>query len=422
MNNIFDLHNADSRNIDKYIAEQIVDVTITSPPYFNLKDYGYKEQIGFGQKFERYLEDIEKVFSNVYNITKDTGSLWIIINTFKEGDKIIPLPFRVSDRLDTIGWKLQDIIIWSKDKTLPWTKKGQTKNKFEYILFFVKSKDFRYYSDRIRQYDTRHLKKWWIRYPERYNPKGKSSDEIWNYPIPTQGSWGNSYIKHFCPLPTDLIGNIIQLTTDEGDVVLDPFAGSGSVLAQAAYMQRKYIGFELNTDYMNMFENYLKKTRDAGFKNYMNLKQDKYQQHKFEKTILNLRALKYAKVMRNNLEKKQRDLLEAIYVNIDADIPKEPHKIIKVNYHILVKDKKDIPSLKQNIENQISIRPLSKFGIEPSIDYIFNKVEFINIIDNVENYTYTIKVTHRYKDVFDNIIKDFKIISPIKVELDEKDF
>lgn len=416
------MHNTDARHTEQYINEPIVDVTITSPPYFNLKNYGYKEQIGYGQKFERYLEDVEKVFLNVYNITKDTGSLWIIIDTFKEGDKIIPLPFRVSDRLDSLGWKLQDIIIWSKDKTIPWSRKGQTKNIFEYILFFVKSKDFKYYSDRIRQYDTRHLKKWWIRYPERYNPKGKSSDEIWNYPIPTQGSWGNSYIKHFCPLPTDLIGNIIQLTTDEEDVVLDPFAGSGSVLAQAAYMKRKYIGFELNTDYINMFENYLKKTREAGLKHYLNLKQDKFQQHKFEENILNLRALKYAKVMRNNLEKKQRDLIEAIYVNISAATPNERYKIINVKYHILVKNEKEIPSLEKSIECLLSIRPLSKFGIEPSIDYIFSKGEFLSILSNAKNFTYTSKVTHKYKDQFNNYINEFKIISPIKVDFDEKEF
>jgi len=420
--NIYKLHKADARNIDHFIDKPVVDVTITSPPYFNMKDYGYKEQIGYGQKFEKYLEDIERVFLNVYNITKDTGSLWIIIDTFKDSDKIVPLPIRVSDRLDSVGWKLRDIIIWNKDKTIPWAKKGQTKNKFEYILFFVKSKDFKYYSDRIRQYDTRHLKKWWIRYPERYNPKGKSSDEIWNYPIPTQGSWGNKYIKHFCPLPIDLIGNIIQLVTDEHDVVLDPFSGSGSVLAQAAYMKRRYIGFELNTDYINMFDNFLEKTRLVGSKNYLNLNRNKFQQNKFEENILNLRALKYAKVMRNNLENKLRDLIEAIYVNISIAIPKEPYKIITVNYLILVKDEKEIPSLEQSIERQLSVRPLSKFGIEPKIDFIFNKGEFLNIMNNTINYTYTNKVTHKYNDRFNNCINEFRIISPIKVDFDEKDF
>jgi len=420
--NIFDMHNADSRNIDKYINEPIVDVTITSPPYFNLKDYGYKEQIGFGQKFEKYLEDIEKVFSNVYNITKNTGSLWIIIDTYRVEDKIIPLPFRVSDKLDKIGWKLQDIIIWNKDKTVPWSKKGQTKNKFEYILFFIKSKKFKYFNDRIRQYDTKYLKKWWIRYPERYNPKGKSSEEVWNYQIPTQGSWGKSYMKHFCPLPIDMIGNMIKLTTDEGDVVLDPFAGTGSVLVQAAYMKRKYIGFELNKNYIEMFENYLEKTRKTGLRNYKHLKQDKYKQDNFEETILKLRALKYAKIFHNKLEKKLRDLINAIYVIISDENPKEPYKLIKVNYKIFIQNKEDISILKQKIEEELLNKPLSKFGIEPCISYIFNKEEFLTNMKNIENYTYSSKVTHKYKDIFDNIIKDFMIISPIKVELNEKDF
>ena len=422
MKSIFDLHNADSRNIDKYINEPIVDVTITSPPYYNLKNYGYKEQIGYGQKFEQYLDDLQRVFFNVFKITKDSGSLWIVIDTFKMNNKIIPLPFRLSDKLDEIGWKLQDIIIWNKDKTVPWSKKGQTKNKFEYILFFVKSKKFKYFNDRIRQYDTKYLKKWWIRYPERYNPKGKSSEEVWNYPIPTQGSWGKSYIKHFCPLPTDMIGNIIKLTTDEGDVVLDPFAGTGSVLVQAAYMKRKYIGFELSKNYIETFINYLEKTRETGLRNYQHLKQNKYKQDNFEETILKLRALKYAKIFRNKLEKKLRDLINAIYVIISDENPKGSYKLIKVNYIILLQNKENISILKQKIEEQLLDKPLSKFGVEPCISYIFSKEEFLNNMKHIENYTYTSKVTYKYKDIFDNIIKDFMIISPIKVELNEKDF
>lgn len=219
---------------------------------------------------------------------------------------------------------------------MPWSRQGQTKNKFEYILLFSKSKKFKYYGDRVRIYNTKFLKKWWIRYPERYNPKGKALDEVWNYGIPIQGSWGNGYVKHFCPLPTDMIGNMIQLTSDEDDVILDPFAGTGSVLVQAAYMNRKYVGSELNREYINMFHNYFEKTFVKGSKNYELLKTGKYDQESFEKIILNLRALKYAKVIRYKLNKDLKSILQLIHVKISKDLPKEKHKLIKVNYDILI--------------------------------------------------------------------------------------
>ena len=102
------------------------------------------------------------------------------------------------------------------------------------------------------------MKKWWVNYPERYNPKGKIPDGLWHFDIPTQGSWGNGYVRHFCPLPEEMIAQILKIATKEGDLVLDPFAGSGAVLAKAANMNRNFIGFELNDSYIKMFKKYLK--------------------------------------------------------------------------------------------------------------------------------------------------------------------
>lgn len=428
---IFRLHRIDAREINEVINDKIVDVTITSPPYYNMKDYGYKDQIGFGQKYETYLDDLKKVFLNIYNITKTTGSLWVIIDTFRDTEKIIPLPFDFSKKIEEVGWKLQDIIIWNKDKTVPWSRKGQTKNKFEYILLFSKSKKFKYYGDRVRIYNTKFLKKWWIRYPERYNPKGKALDEVWDYGIPIQGSWGNGYVKHFCPLPTDMIGNMIQLTSDEDDVILDPFAGTGSVLVQAAYMNRKYVGSELNREYINMFHNYFEKTFVKGSKNYELLKTGKYDQESFEKIILNLRALKYAKVMRYKLNKDLKSILQLIHVKISKDLPKEKHKLIKVNYDILIniaktslEDKSYMVALKKEIDHLISHPPLSKFGIEPNIVFHFDEKKILKSLKNKNVYSYTNNVTHKYEEKYnpDKKIEKFKIISPIKINLNEEDF
>ena len=156
----YGIHFLDARNIASISSKPIVDVTITSPPYFDMKDYGYPEQIGYGQKYEGYLSDLKKVFSGVYSLTKETGSLWVIIDTFRRNGAVIPLPFDFANTISTIGWKLQEIIIWEKDKTVPWIHLGQMRNLFEYILVFSKSEKYNFHIDRIRQCDC--LKKWWV--------------------------------------------------------------------------------------------------------------------------------------------------------------------------------------------------------------------------------------------------------------------
>src|SRR5207253_1419630 len=147
-------------------------------------------------------------------------------------------------RLSGVGWLLKDIIIWNKTRTLPWSGHGQFRRIFEYILFFAKTSAFKYHVDRIKEPDD--LKEWWVKYPERYSPKGKVPSSIWTFPIPVQGSFSRSNFRHFCPFPSSLIERILLLTTDLGDCVFDPFAGSGVVLAQAKAMGRRFIGCDVN--------------------------------------------------------------------------------------------------------------------------------------------------------------------------------
>lgn len=171
-------HIADAREIPSVLpTEEFVDVTITSPPYWNLKDYGSKKQIGFGQRYDDYLDVLEKIFFPVYRITKKTGSLWVVADTIKHNGELKLFPFDLADRLKKIGWILHDIIVWHKDKTLPWSHRGKLRNIFEYILFFSKGRNFKYHLSEIREAEN--LKSWWMRYPERYSPQGKAPTRTW---------------------------------------------------------------------------------------------------------------------------------------------------------------------------------------------------------------------------------------------------
>jgi len=411
---LFGIHLEDAREISRIIPKNCVDVTITSPPYGNLKNYekGIPEefcskQIGFKQSYEEYLDDLQMIFKSIFYVTKSTGSLWVVVNTFKDKEKLRLLPFDLIKRLEEVGWKLQDIVIWNKvTKSLPWSNRGRFRNIFEYILFFTKGERFKYYVDRIRELD---LKDWWIKYPERYNPKGKVPPDIWDFQIPTQGKWSNGYLRHFCPFPKDLIERIILLTTNKNDAVLDPFAGSGMVLAVAKCMKRRYIGFEINKEYVEKFEKNVLPQMEKELKNILSEENRFYQkQVKISNEIKKLRCLKYPKILVEELFKlyKQNDLgrfsINTIFAITRKNVnSRSSHKskILKEDIYLIFDKNKDgdIEFLSPVITGLKNRAPLSGFGIDANIS-ILNKKEFIkrreenNIPPNL--YLYPRGITH----------------------------
>ena len=278
-------------------------------------------------------------------------------------------------------------------------------------MLFSKSTSFKYNVDSVRVYDTNQLKEWWVNYPERYNPKGKSIDELWEFPIPVQGSWGDRYIRHFCPLPKEMVARIISLSTDEGDVVFDPFAGSGTVLSQAAYMKRNYLGIELNDSYIAMFKRYLSQTEMQEVSNYEASKERK-DQNDFETTILNLRMLKYARLLLNIIKKELEDSSVKVLVEFcgKSDLT---FKLVKVRYSIVCNDTNLIDRIMRLIDKRSSKPPFTKFGIEPVFVYIPQ-------IDNIEGnniFGYTANNTRQYVKDADINDPQIRILSPIKIDI-----
>jgi len=282
------------------VGAPLLTTTITSPPYFDLKDYGHQDQVGYGQREDEYLVDVRRVFEAIFQHTRADGSLWLVADAFRtragkgQVGRMQLLPFQLAMEAETAGWVLRDVIIWLKDKTLPWSSSGRTRNQFEYILFFVKSPQFKYRIDRLREPGD--LAQWWVKYPERYNPAGKAPSNVWAVPIPVQGSWANTTVEHACPLPADLVERMLLLSTDEGDVALDPFAGSGVVVAEAERLGRRGLGVELNERYVEAFESDVRpeilRRRGDDFLQRLGTASDE-----LRRTILDLRAVKYAKVL-----------------------------------------------------------------------------------------------------------------------------
>lgn len=302
----FTIHCGDARRLDLFLSpyssppQPLLTTTITSPPYGGLKDYGHKDQIGYGQREDEYLVDVRRVLRSVHDHTRPDGSLWLVVDSLRprvrdgEVQRMQLLPFQLVQEAERVGWILRDVIVWLKDKTLPWSSRGRMRNGFEYVLFFVKTPAFKYHVDRLRE--PTDLEQWWVRYPERYNPQGKAPSNVWAVPIPVQGSWANTAIQHACPLPADLVERMLLLSTDEGDVVLDPFAGSGVAVAEAQRLARRGVGVELVERHIEAFHSTVlpEIMERRGVDRIQELRE---RSEDLRRTILDLRAVKYPKVV-----------------------------------------------------------------------------------------------------------------------------
>jgi DNA modification methylase len=354
-----------------------------------MKNYGGKRhQIGFGQSKEDYLLEIEKILQVCFEITKETGSLWLVADSFRRKGILELLPLELATRASKVGWKLKEHITWDKQYSLPWHGRGQMRDVSESILFFVKSSEYKYYPNRVKTLDE--ISKWWVDFPERFNPKGKTPTNIWRYPIRRRGTWPKpSVINHLCPFPSALVARIIELTTNENDLVLDPFAGSGVVPAQAGAMRRRYLGFELNRSYVRMYEKHVRKQIAKEWEELKDWrKKIKHSNVNFEQTILKLRALKFSRKVSqafiSALPKKQSNKVKAVLCL--AEIPRSHRsgKFMKIQVWILGERnhkifKRGLAAAKRSINKP----PLSHYEITATID-AGRYIDFIKHIPNKE--------------------------------------
>ncbi|WP_127589974.1 DNA-methyltransferase [Paenibacillus lautus] len=421
----------DSTKIKHYFNEctPFVDLTVTSPPYWDAKKYGDIEQVGFGQSYDAYLESLRRTFQGVYNISKTSASLYVNIDTIKRNGKVIRLQDDICRILESIGWIHQDIIIWDKGKTLPWSSKGKMRNIFEYILFFTKSNEYNYNIDTIKSVEK--LQEWWLDYPERYSPDGKVPENIWRFPIPTQGSWGNKQdyeeeFRHACPFPPEMMARIVKLSSNVNDVVFDPFAGTGVLLATSELLKRRYLGLDTNEHYRSI---YYKVTKPLVAKRWEEIDEFyQLQEHlktRMKNAIYKLRKLKYPKALLMRLRKD--DLFNGenpllwnfsciLALSFESDPkeesnPKRRNKVIgAMKYFILFTgNDNERAEVQQRINDISSKAPFTKYGLITEVELV-SKHEFLNNLNHyyVDNlYVYTLGNTKK----FDRKVNDKEICS-----------
>lgn len=286
-----------------HVLEQVptgsVDCVVTSPPYWSLRDYGVKRQIGLERALPDYLDKLCSVFDEVRRVLKPEGTCFVNLGDtyFTKTRRRIPfisrpkqtatcrveqqsfrrqykslcqVPSRFAIEMTNRGWLLRNEIIWHKPNCMPSSARDRFTVDFEKLFFFVKQP--RYYFQqqfeplkdparllrRMANPARRKKHRYGDPYVSSINPEtiaasskrilalGRNKRCVWR--VPTRGFRGN----HFAVYPPELIEIPIKSGCPEGGIVLDPFIGSGTTALVARRLGRSYIGIDLNPKYVRL--------------------------------------------------------------------------------------------------------------------------------------------------------------------------
>lgn len=211
------------------ILPSSVKTIVTSPPYWNLKDYFKEGQIG-QEKYEIYLSRMEKVWAQCFDRLTPCGSLWVNINIRVHGGKLVPIPYDFVKICRKVGFAYKGIIVWHKSSGIPTGEKNIV-DRHEYVLIFSKNNDFCVNYEKFEQ----------IGDYKNIQINGKA---FWNINRKA-GSVGKKYI-HPAIYPNELVSRIVEISSEKGDLIIDPFLGSGTSLIAAVQKERNFAGYEYN--------------------------------------------------------------------------------------------------------------------------------------------------------------------------------
>ncbi|MFR7852077.1 MAG: DNA methyltransferase [Barnesiella intestinihominis] len=243
----------DSRNLS-LIKDSSVHLIITSPPYWQLKDYGNDGQIGFHDSYESYINNLNAVWTECYRVLHDGCRLCINIgdqfarSVYYGRYKVIPIRTEIIRFCEMLGMDYMGAVIWQKQTTMnttgggavmgsfPYPRNGILKIDYEFILIFKKQGKAPVPTVEQKKLSEMTKEEWNAYFASHWNFGGAKQD------------------GHIAVFPEELPRRLIKMFSFAGETVFDPFMGSGTTALAARNLQRNSIGYEINPDFKQYYE------------------------------------------------------------------------------------------------------------------------------------------------------------------------
>ncbi len=250
----------------KEISDESIHLVITSPPYWQLKDYGNGQQIGFNDTYEAYINHLNLVWSECHRVLHKGCRLCINIGdqfaraVYYGRYKVIPIRTEIIKFCESAGFDYMGAIIWQKVTTChttggatvmgsyPYPRSGIIKLDYEFILIFKKYGESPKVNPKIKEQSKLTQEEWSQYFTGHWNIPGEKQD------------------KHLAMFPEELPRRLIKMFSFVGDAVLDPFLGSGTTSLAARNLDRNSIGYEINEDYLPIIREKLRIKQKDFFK------------------------------------------------------------------------------------------------------------------------------------------------------------
>lgn len=264
----------DSRDVLPAIPAESVNCIITSPPYYQQRDYLAEKQIGAEVQLEHYIDNLRQVFSECYRVLHESGTLWLNLGDKYQDGQLLGVPWRVALALQSDKWQLRSDIIWYKPNAMPSSVKNRPTTDHEYVFLFSKTGSYHYDIDAIREPHVTFSAESKMRggrnhfgkvlgtpeqgknggnpnlhdgrWDQAFHPKGRNRRTVWEIPLSKYRG------AHFAVFPERLVELCILAGCPEGGIVLDPFIGSGTTAVVAQRLGRRYVGIDTSAEYCKM--------------------------------------------------------------------------------------------------------------------------------------------------------------------------
>jgi len=267
----------------KKLPNESIDLIVSSPPYNVGKEYENKKNL------DVYLEEQTKVLTECVRVLKTTGSIFWQVGSYSNNGLLIPLDIRFFPILESLGMNPINRIIWVRQHGLHSKKKYS--GRHETVLWFSKSKDYKFFLDPIRvpqKYKNKKSYKGDNKGKLSCNPNGKNPGDIWIFRNVKHNH--EEQTIHPCQFPEDFISRIILSTTEENDVVFDPYMGTGTVAVVSKENNRRFLGTELDKKYFDVSLRRLKGEPDENnsfpnlktLRDYINKTGESIEKYKFD--------------------------------------------------------------------------------------------------------------------------------------------